>query len=133
MNNRSRRLCRDLEALGFVRDYDALTKGIAYRHPNQPNELVKVFDAMTDSGRTSVLRKANKIADTGWAGPREPQTIKERAEVTRRKEKTQRQREDEARQARAEAAEHEYAARERLLRAERRRRDIESLMRPGRA
>lgn len=110
-NHHARRLARDLEALGFQRDYEAKTKGMAYRHPNQPDEVIKVFDAMTDNTITAALRMANKIADTGWSGPRMPQTIKERAAITRRKQKTQRQREDQARAERAAKAEVEYRQR----------------------
>ena len=131
MNNHSKRLMKDLEALGFVRDDEARTKGIAYRHPNQPTEIVKVFDAMSDGGRTAALRMANKIADTGWSGPRMPTAVKERAAISRRKAKTQRQRDDEARRARAEQKEREVAAHELLVSHIRQSREIESLMQPS--
>ena len=66
MNNHAKRCMKTLEALGFQRDHEAKTKGRAYRHPNQPDQVLKVFDAMTDTTITAVIRKANKIADTGW-------------------------------------------------------------------
>lgn len=131
MNNHARRLMRDLEALGFERDWDARTRGFAFRHPNQPDQVIKVFDAMTDNTITAALRKANKIADTGWSGPRMPQTIKERAKITRQRTKNQRQREDAARRERAEKAEREAQARDAILARERRDREIAALMRPG--
>jgi uncharacterized protein YaiL (DUF2058 family) len=131
MNNHARRLMRDLEALGFERDWEAQTRGFAFRHPNQPDQVIKVFDAMTDNTITAALRKANKIADTGWSGPRAPQTIKERAKITRQRTKSQRQREDDARRERAEKAEREAQARDAILARQRRDREIAELMRPG--
>lgn len=130
-NHHARRLMRDLEALGFERDYEAQTKGFAYRHANQPDQVIKVFDAMTDTTITAALRKANKIADTGWSGPRMPQTIKERATITRRSKKSQREKEDRARRERADAAEREYEARQAAARSARREREIADLMRHG--
>lgn len=132
MNNHAKRCMKTLEALGFQRDYDAKTRGIAYRHPNQPDQVLKVFDAMTDTTITAVIRKANKIAETGWSGPRQPETVKERARITRQKQKTARQRDDEARRERAVAAEREHLRRDLLAQEERARREFESLMQPGR-
>lgn len=132
MNNHAKRCMKTLEALGFQRDHEAKTKGRAYRHPNQPDQLLKVFDAMTDTTITAVIRKANKIADTGWSGPRQPETIKERARITHAKHKNQRQRQDDARQDRAAEAEREYESRQREIDATKRRHEIESLMQPGR-
>ena len=131
MNNHARRLMRDLEALGFNRDYEAKTRGFAYRHPNQPDQVIKVFDAMTDNTITAALRKANKIADTGWSGPRQQQTIKERAAITLRRESRKREAERAAVEERARKAEAEHEARERIRRDEKRRREIAELMRPG--
>lgn len=105
MNNRSRRLCRDLEALGFYRDETHANGAVIYRHANDPEDFVKVQPGMSDNGRTAALRLANKIADTGWSGPNMSPTIKERATITRRKSKVEREREAAARRERAEAAE----------------------------
>lgn len=132
MNNHAKRCMKTLEALGFQRDYEAKTKGRAYRHPNQPDQMLKVFDAMDDSTITSVIRKANKIADTGWSGPRQPETIRERARIADTKKKSRRERDDEARQNRAADAECEYESRQREIDVADRRREIESLMQPGR-
>lgn len=132
MNHRSKRLMRDLEAIGFQRDHDAKCSGIAYRHPNEPETIVKVHETMSDCGRTAVWRLAEKIADAARSGSPVPQSIKERAQITRQKDKSQRQREDEARRARAEAAEREREKQDRLEAADRHRREVESLMQPGR-
>ncbi len=131
MNHHAKRYMRDLECLGFVRDYDAQTKGIAYRHPNDPEQILKVFDAMTDNSITSGIRKANKIADTGWSGPAKPASIKERANVTRRKDTQAQKREAEAVQQRADAKEREIEQQDRLTSRDREMRNIGSLMQPG--
>ncbi|MGI8682034.1 MAG: hypothetical protein ACR2JO_07880 [Mycobacteriales bacterium] len=131
MNNHAKRCIKNLEALGFYRDHDAQTRGLAYRHPNAPDQVLKVFDQMTDSTITSVIRKANKIADTGWSGPRQPETVKERARVTHSKNKSQWQREDEARRARAEVAERAHEDRSRTEVETEHRREVEDLMQPG--
>lgn len=130
-NHHARRLMRDLQALGFERDYEAKTRGFAFRHPNQPDQVIKVFDAMTDNTITAALRLANKIADTGWSGPRQPQSIKERATITRRRESKRRESERAAVAARAAKAEAEHEARERERREDQERRYIADLMRPG--
>lgn len=132
MNHHAKRYMRDLESLGFERDHEYEGRhGVAYRHPNDPTQVLKVFDAMTDNSITAGLRKANKIAETGWAGPRQPQTIRERATITRRKESVKRRKEREAVEARAKKAEAEYEARQRAERAEAQRREMSGLMRPG--
>lgn len=134
MNNHAKRLCTHLEALDFRRDYDAEDKTKArrvYRHANDMAQAIKVFDCMNDSTITIATRLANKIVGLGSNGPDLP-SLKERAKVTRRKQKTQIQRENEARTQRAARAESEYEARQRTIAAEQRRREIEDLMRPGR-
>lgn len=130
MNNRVKRAMKDVEGLGFVRDYDSKMAGIVYRHGNAPEDFIKFQEAMSDSGVTFVLNKARKIAGAGSSGAR-PQTLKERATITRRKQKTQRERDEEARRARAEQAEAEYEKRQAEKAAERERRAISDLMRPG--
>jgi len=135
MNNHAKRLCKTLESIDFRRDYEAEKKTNArrvYRHANDLGQAVKVFDSMNDNSITMATRLANKIADTGWSGPRQPETIKERARITSVEKKNNRQREDEARAARANEAEREYESKQRELAADARRREIESLMRPGR-
>lgn len=134
MNNHAKRLCKDVESLDFWRDYDAEEKTKArrvYRHSNDPSQAIKVFDQMSDNSITAAVRKANKIAETGWSGPRQPQTIKERATMHRRKERTKRQRDDEARRERAEKAEAEFQVRQKVSQRLKQRREIEDLMRPG--
>lgn len=138
MNQHAKRLVKELETLGFRRDHDAQTRGIAYRHPNDPARVIKVFDAMSDSSMTAARRMANKIADTGWSGPRMPLSIKERLAAQRSRETRQEAARREAEDARAADADarfeqrRERAARARRIEAEdSRRRQIESLMMPG--
>lgn len=132
MNNHAKRLVKELETLGFRRDYDAKTRGRAYRHPNQPDQIIKVFDAMSDTSITAAKRMANKIADTGWSGPRMPATIKERATIRRRKERAEQERQKAAVEARAAEAERIAEVEARVRREDARRHEIESLMMPGR-
>lgn len=132
MNHHAKRYMRDLESLGFERDHTYEGRhGVAYRHPNDPTQVLKVFDAMTDNSITAGLRKANKIADTGWSGPRQPQTIKERATITRRRQTAQQKKIEAERAERAKKAEAEHEARQREARERAAYRDISSLMQPG--
>lgn len=106
MNNHAKRLCTHLEALDFRRDYDAEDKTTArrvYRHANDPEQAIKVFDHMSDNTITSQRKLADKIVGLGTSGPDAP-TIKERARIHRRQQQTQRQRDDEARRLRGDAA-----------------------------
>ena len=113
MNNRSKRVMKELEALGCYRDYDAISGApVNYRHPNDPEQLFKVSDAMTDSARTFVIKRAKKVAGLGTSGSVKPQTIKERARIMRQEQKAHRQREAEERRKRAEQKEAQWAARE---------------------
>lgn len=134
MNHHAKRLCKDLEALDFRRDYDAEEKSNArrvYRHANDPSVVIKVHDRMSDNTITAALRKANKVADTGWSGPRQPATVRERASVQRRTARSQRERDEQARAERAAAAEREYEDRQAAIRREQARAEIAALMQPG--
>lgn len=132
MNNHAKRLKRELETLGFRRDFDDPSRnGHVYRHPNDTTQAIKVFPKMTDTSITAAIRKANKIADTGWSGPRMPATIKERARVTKSRERQARDREQQAREQRAAAAEREHDAQVAAARSVSREQEIASLMQPG--
>ena len=134
MNNHAKRLCKTLESIDFRRDYDAEKKTNArrvYRHANDMAQAIKVFDSMNDNSITMATRLANKIADTGWSGPRQPQTIRERANIIRRKGKTTRQRETEARQERADRADAEYESQQQTVAVDRHYREITDLMKQG--
>lgn len=133
MNHHAKRLVKDLESLGFHRDHDDPSRnGRVYRHPNDPTQAIKVFDAMSDNSITAATRKANKIADTGWSGPTMPSTIKERARISKSKQRRERERDALARRAHAEKAEAEHQARLAAALDDQRRREISSLMQPGR-
>lgn len=131
MNNHAKRLMKELETLGFRRDYDAQTRGIAYRHANDSTQVIKVFDAMSDSSMTAARRMANKIADTGWAGPRMPSTIKERAATDRRKRAAQQEMVKTAVADRAAEADAKHEAQQSIRRNEARLRELRALMMPG--
>ena len=132
MNHHARRLARDLEALGFNRAPDLDTRtGQAWVHPNAPDEVLKVSDHMSDNGITAVTRKANRIADTGWAGPRNPATIRERATIRRRRETAHEAKVRAEREQRAAEAEAKHQAAQAARDSARRDREIRQLMQPG--
>lgn len=112
-NKRIRRLEEHLEACGFRRDHEAQVAydGKAWVHPNKPNDVIKTFPKMSDNSITALTKRAQKVADLSTSGDDAPLSIRERAQITRRKERTRRQREDEARRERAEAKEREIAER----------------------
>lgn len=133
MNNHAKRLCTHLEGLDFQRDYDAEDVSRArriYRHANDPTQAIKIFDQMSDSTMTSQRKLADKIVGLGSSGP-SALSIKERAQVHRRKQTQQQKRDDEARRVRAEAAEAEHAKRSAAAQVAAKRREITALMMPG--
>lgn len=133
MNNHAKRLCKHLESLDFRRDYAAEEKTKArrvYRHANEPETAIKVFDSMSDTTITTQVKHANKIVGLASSGPNMP-TVKDRVKADRRKKKTQQQRDEEARRARAEKAEREYEIRQKVASELRKRREITNLMQPG--
>lgn len=133
MNNHAKRLCTHLETLDFRRDYDAEEVSKArriYRHANNPGQAIKVHDQMSDNTITTARKLADKIVGLGSNGPA-ALTIKERAQVHRRKQTQQQKRDDEARRVRAEAAEAEHAKRTAAAQIDAKRREIQSLMMPG--
>lgn len=133
MNNRIKRLRRDIEGLGFEYDHDASSarrQMHAYRHANDPEQVLRVSEHMSDSGCTAVWKKAQQIAGLSTTGA-SASSIKERARIRREAEKTQREEEQRARDARAAAADRRSAAADIAEARERDRRDIEGLMQNG--
>lgn len=131
MNNHAKRLIRHLEALGFRRDYDAVSPARVYRHSNAPDQEIKVFEHMVDNTITAARRRADRIAEAGTSGSSDVVPLKERARITRDKRRAQREADDRARRLRAEAADREHEAKQAAARAEERRRSTEDLMQPG--
>lgn len=132
MNGHAKRAIKMLEALDFRVDGERSSKGEKYYwHPNQPDQSVKVYAGLSEAASKAVQQKANKIADTGWSGPAMPSSIKERARVKKQDEQRQKNAELEARRERARRAEAEYNRREKVRLADRRVREISSLMQPG--
>lgn len=131
MNNHAKRLVKHLEVLGFRRDYSTLSAGRVYRHPNAPDQVIKVFDHMVDNTITAARKRADKIAEASSVGAPDAMSVKERARVSRDKRKERRTAEMVAAAARATAAERRYEAEQALAQAEADRRDIEDLMQPG--
>lgn len=132
-NNRVKRLIRDVEGLGFNYDHDASSPRNGrrvYRHPNAPDEVVRVQDAMSDSGVTMVWRKAQQIAGLSTTGSA-PSSIRERARVKRASEKERRAAEARAREERAQKADAAAAERQRIRDLEQREREMRELMNPG--
>lgn len=121
-----------LIALDFSLDEDASRYGKqVYRHPYDSDVALKVWAGMSEAACIAVQRKAHAIAETGSVGPSMPKTIGERNKALRERAKALRDRDDRERRVRAEIAEREHQERERIAAADRRRREIESLMRPG--
>lgn len=134
MNNRIKRLRRDLEGLGFEYDHDASSerRGVAaYRHANDPDQVLRISQHMSDSGCTAVWKKAQQIAGLSTSGSTSPASIKERARITREQEKAERVKAAVAANMRAAEAERRRRAQDNAERAERNRRSIEDLMQPG--
>lgn len=132
MNNHSKRLCTHLESLDFYRDYDAEQKSAArriYRHANEPETAIKVFDCMNDSTITTQQKNAARIIGlaTSSSGP----SAKERERANRTRRTAQQRAEIEARQSRAAKAEADYQATQAQLKRERELRDLRSLMQNG--
>lgn len=130
MNNRIKRLRRDIEGLGFTYDDDASSQRRqmhAYRHANDPDQILRVSEHMSDSGCTAVWKKAQQIAGLSTTGT-SASSIKERARIKREAEKRQREEQARARDARAAAAERRGRSWDQVEQAERARQSIESLM-----
>lgn len=133
MNNRAKRLIKHLEAIGCHEDYDHPSrKARVFRHPNAPEQELKVFPSMTDSTATRVRKIAEKIAEFGESGKVDVPTVKERARITRQSAKAKRDQERRERNERAARAEADHQRREREKADEKRRREIEELMQHGR-
>lgn len=121
-----------LLALDFTLDEEASRYGKSvYRHPYDETAVVKVWAGMSEAACIAVQRKAHAIAETGSSGPALPKTIGERNRILRERNKAMRDKEVHERAARAQVAEQEYQRRNALIAADRNRREIESLMRPG--
>lgn len=127
-----------LEGLGFtyVEDDPFGRRGKRkYTHPYEPETPLRLFDGATEAACKAIQAKAYSIADTGTSGPAMPKSIAERKQVDRDKKSRARaiaDKEARARRERAERAEREYQRRQVLAKAEKNRRDIQSLMMPGR-
>ena len=82
---------QELEALGFQYDADASEIGKrAYRHPYEPDTLLKLWDGASQSACITILRKANEIAGLSQHGPKMPTTLKERAALARSEQRARR-------------------------------------------
>ena len=134
MNNRIKRLLRDLEGIGFEYDHDASSQRRqvnAYRHANDPEQILRVSEHMSDSGCTAVWKKAQQIAGLSTSGSTSPASIKERARIRRAAERAEHEKQLRAREERAAEKERETHSRSGAVNADRRRGEIEDLMQPG--
>lgn len=85
---------QELEALGFEYDPDESNFGKrAYRHPYEPDTVLKLWDRASQSACIAILRKANHIAGLGSSGPKLPSTLKERVTLERAEARARRNRE----------------------------------------
>lgn len=88
-----KRLLDTLDALGFEsRPHPYKTAVTVHTHGNDPEQTIKVWAGMSESAATAATRLANRIADTGYAGPALPSSIAERATIRKASEKAQRER-----------------------------------------
>ena len=126
-----------LEALGFEREEDPFgrTDRAVYRHPYELGTKLTIYSGAPEAACKAIQTRAHQIAGLGSAGPNLPKTVGERKKEQRRKRARSRAQSEVvavAEQKRIEAAEREYDRRHSLAEEERSRREIESLMRPGR-
>lgn len=133
MKGHVKRAIELLESVGFTLDEDASHYGNrVYRHPNSPDEPLKIFSGASEPACISVMRKAQRIADTGWSGPAMPRTIGERTKIKRAEDKRRRSTAIAAHAARGMKAEEHYQNWRAIEAADNHRRAIERLMMPGR-
>lgn len=93
MKGHVRRAKQLAEALDFRLDEDASHHGTrVYWHPNAPEQRIKLFSGASEPACIAFMRKANNIAETGWAGPTMPTTIGERIKARKAEDKLKRER-----------------------------------------
>lgn len=138
INGHAKRTIEVLEGLGF--EFEGYHEGKrTYRHPIAPDKPIRVHGGISEVAARKLRNAATEIAGYGIAGERIPASIKDNARVKRQdaKAKDRARVEREARDREPfERAATERKARiedsQRLAAADRRRREIEALMRPGR-
>lgn len=137
MNGAARRCRKQLEALGFHLDAEhSAHNQQVWRHPNGPRQSVKVYGRMKDGAASTKIERARQIADLSTTVDGND-TIRERTKI-RRQDERQRAYEDRLRhehelapfQATADDRARRMAEERRIRDSDRRRRDIERLMRP---
>ena len=132
MKGHVKRAIEVLESVGFELDTEASHHGTrVYRHANSPDEPLKIFSGASEPACITVMRKAQKIADTGWSGPAMPRTIGERIIELRRQKKIANDAAKRAYSERAARAEERYRDWRAVEAADSHRRQIERLMMPG--
>jgi len=132
MNGHAKRATESLIGLGFVYDDDASHSGKrAYRHPHEPETVLRIWGGMSEQAARLVQDKARQVVGLGTSGKRSSSSIRENARIKRQSAKAQREAEMAAAKARADAAGEKRAEVQRIIDARERRRAIESLMRPG--
>lgn len=88
MNGHAKRTIQTLEALGFERDDDASSRGVnAYRHPNDPDAILKVFSGLSEIAAKKLRNRADQILGMATAGERIPASIGENARIRRAEER----------------------------------------------
>lgn len=140
MNGHAKRTIQTLEALDFQRDEDASSRGVyVYFHANDPDAKVKVFAGLSEIAAKKIRNRADQIVGLASAGEAIPASIRENARIRRQNERAEERARRERHQrelAPFQAAADRRAAHIRdtqaIARAERHRREIEDLMRPGR-
>lgn len=138
-NGHAKRTIQTLEALGFERDDDASSRGVnAYRHPNTPDAVLKVFSGLSEIAAKKLRNRADQILGMASAGERIPASIGENARIRRAEERAaasaKATRDTKAREEYQRAADQRAEERDacrRLERLDAGQRAIRDLMRPG--
>lgn len=141
MNGPAKRCQRELAALGFTLDFERSNGDTnVWVHVNDPAQPVKVWRGISDAAARHIIDRARRIDGLSSVGPA---TTGQQREQTRERRRQERQAERETQARTAWQREHPKAPNgqqmippaegRRIVAAERRRREIEALMRPPRS
>ncbi len=79
---------QELEALGFEYVPDEAEFGKdAYRHPYEPETVLKLWHQASQQACITIVRRAYEIAGLAHQGPKLPTAIKDRARIQKAQEK----------------------------------------------
>lgn len=140
MNGHAKRTIECLLALGFNHDDEASRTGVyVYRHPNAPDQVLRVFSGISEMAAKKVRIKAADLAGMSSAGEAAPKSVAMNARIKRQEQGRKKAAEVERHnrelapfQAQADERARRLREADAIERQERHRRDMASLMMPGR-